>query len=400
VRWLAVGVGVGVWVAVTACSDARLRPDAGPSTVSVHPAGILDPGSADFHVRELQRLDWSFATCARCHGEDFSGGIANKPCLTCHAAGPTACVTCHGDGPTSNAHVVHREVGKLACGECHVVPASWDAEGHILRGGVANPLPVQVTFGARAELTLDPADRAGPPTFAGGTCSNVYCHGDVLHAAGGVATRPRWDDAAAPGVCNRCHGAPPPSHAQDHCETCHPATAPHVDGTVQIGNGAGCSGCHGDARSPSPPTDLSGNTLITAIGVGAHRAHLEVASGLRGPIPCATCHLVPSQVSDVGHIDSPPPAEVHIELGWDRSSATCNSACHSGARPVWTTTGGVTCGSCHGIPPTSQNHDPAMTVTSCVTCHPQTVDAAGGIILTSGPGGVTSKHMNGIIDVL
>lgn len=191
------------------------------------------------------------------------------------------------------------------------MPATWDAEGHILRGGVANTLPAQVTFGARAGLTIDPADRAGPPEFAGGRCSNVYCHGAVLHAAGGTATQPRWDDAAAaatPGACDRCHGDPPPSHAQDHCATCHPAAAPHIDGIVQVAGSAGCSSCHGDATSPAPPRDLSGNVFTTAIGVGAHRAHLDVPSQLRGPIPCDTCHRVPVSVDDPGHIDSPPPS--------------------------------------------------------------------------------------------
>jgi predicted CxxxxCH...CXXCH cytochrome family protein len=388
--------------AAGACSEERPRDDAGSSTISVHPAGILDPASDNFHVRELQRLDWSFQTCAKCHGADFSGGAAKVSCLTCHTAGPTACVTCHGDGPTSNAHVVHREVGKLACSECHVVPATWDADGHILRGGVANLLPAQVAFGARAGVTLVAGDRSGPPAYADGRCSNVYCHGDVLHAAGGTATRPRWDDAAAagtPGDCTRCHGAPPPSHAQDHCATCHPANAPHIDGIVQVGRTAGCAGCHGDATSPAPPTDLSGNLLTTAIGVGAHRAHLSVPSLLRGPVACDTCHLVPVSVTDPGHIDSLPPAEVTVTLGWDRGTATCTNAwCHGPARPVWTQTGGVVCGTCHGVPPASPPHNPTMTLASCATCHPQTIDATGRFLITSGPGGPTSKHMNGVVD--
>jgi predicted CxxxxCH...CXXCH cytochrome family protein len=389
-------------LAVASCSDERPRDDAGPTGVSVHPVGILDPASPNFHVRELQRRDWSFATCAKCHGEDFTGGAAQVSCLSCHADGPTACTTCHGPaGPTTKAHVVHRDVGKLVCSDCHLVPASWDAEGHILRGGVADPPPAEVAFGARAGLTIDPADRNGAPTFSDGRCSNVYCHGDVLHGAGGRQTKPSWDDPAAPGDCDRCHGEPPPSHAQARCETCHPSSAPHIDGVVQIGGGGSCSGCHGDATSPAPPRDLSGNTLTSAITVGAHRAHLEVPSGLRGPIPCAACHRVPSQVGDPGHIDSPPPAEVNANLAWDRSTATCAAAaCHGGARPVWTTTGGAPCGSCHGIPPNSGTHNPSMPITGCATCHPQTVDATGAIILTPGPDGLTSKHMNGTVDVL
>ena len=90
------------------------------------------------------------------------------------------------------------------------MPTSWDSDGHILHDGVAITTPPKVTFGARANLTLDPADRAGPPTFDGATCSNVYCHGAVLHDAGGTAPAPRWDDPTPPGCSTRCHGQPPP----------------------------------------------------------------------------------------------------------------------------------------------------------------------------------------------
>jgi predicted CxxxxCH...CXXCH cytochrome family protein len=384
-----------------ACAEERPLPDAGPPTVSVHPAGILDPVSADFHGRELERRNWDFSICASCHGADFSGGRAKVSCLQCHADGPTACTTCHGAGPTSNAHVVHREVGTLSCSECHITPAKWDDEGHILRGGVAITGPAQVTFGARAGLTMDPADRKGPPTWKDGRCSNVYCHGDALHAAGGVAPEPRWDDPAPAGDCRRCHGAPPPSHAQDRCQSCHPSDAPHIDGIVQVGRGPGCSGCHGDATSPAPPTDLSGNQLTTAIGVGAHRVHLEVPSRLRGPIPCGTCHLVPAGVDDPGHIDSALPAEVNAQLGWDRTMQTCETAlCHIAARPVWTQTGGAECGSCHGIPPATPTHRGITQLTQCVNCHAKSVDATGTIRLTPGPGDtVTSTHINGVVDV-
>jgi predicted CxxxxCH...CXXCH cytochrome family protein len=387
-------------LALAACSDERPRPEGGATAVSVHPAGILDPASTDFHVRELERRDWDFAICAKCHGDDFAGGLAKTSCLGCHAEGPTACTTCHGTGPTSNAHVVHRDAGQLACSECHVVPKTWDAEGHVRRGGVADPPPAEVTFGARAGLTIDPGDRAGPPSYRDGSCSNVYCHGDVLHAAGGTARQPRWDDPAAPGACDRCHGAPPPSHAQDRCATCHPAAAPHIDGVVQVGRTSGCAGCHGDQASPAPPMDLAGGTFTTALGVGAHRAHLAVPSGLRGPIACATCHLVPPEVGAPGHIDSPLPAEVTAQLGWDRGTGACaNAWCHGAARPVWTTTGGAACGTCHGIPPATAGHSPTMTLATCAACHPQTVDAAGAILLTPGPDGAASTHMNGAIDV-
>ena len=384
-------------IAITGCANERVLSapcDGGDCTVMIHPPGILDPTSPNFHPLELARLNWNFALCASCHGVKFDGGTSGVSCLGCHTAGPTACVTCHGAGPTSNAHVPHAN-GSVACAECHIVPATWDADGHLIHNGIAITGPPIVTFGARANFTIDPADRHGPPDWTGTTCRNVYCHGDALGAAGGTTTEPRWDDPTPPGGCTTCHGNPPPNHvANDACTNCHPRSAPHIDGIVQVGTM--CNGCHGSATSNAPPTDLEGNQFTTALGVGAHQAHLQALSHISAPIPCATCHVVPAAINSPGHIDTPPPAKVTAALGWDRISETCTTSyCHGTALPTWTSSGEVTCGSCHGIPPTDAPHTPAMTLTSCASCHPGTVDAFGNIIVTNG----TSEHINGIVDL-
>ncbi len=381
---------------LASCADERVlsvpSDGDGAEATMIHPAGILDPASPDFHATELARRNWDFPLCAGCHGADFSGGIAKVSCLGCHVAGPTACVTCHGDGPTSNAHPAHRPT--VACGECHVAPTNWDDDGHILHDGVAITAPPAIVFGARAALTIDPADRAGPPTWDGATCTNVYCHGAALHAAGGSLTAPRWDDPTPPGGCGTCHGDPPPSHVRSDCASCHPRSAPHIDGIVQVGTTC-LGGCHGSATSAAPPLDLAGNMFTTALGVGAHQAHLQALSKISAPIPCATCHLVPSAVDSPGHIDTPPPAEVVAGLGWDRVAQTCTAYCHGPAQPRWTSTGEVSCGTCHGIPPVDASHIPLMTLASCAGCHPGTVDAFGNIIVTNG----TSEHINGHVDL-
>ncbi len=394
------------------CADERVlsAPCDADCTADVHAPGILDPASPNFHATVLQQLNWSFPLCASCHGSDFSGGVSGVSCLGCHVAGPTACVTCHGAGPTSHAHGVHAmpsvpyasgsgsgSGSGVACGECHVVPTSWDDDGHIVHDGLAITTPAKVTFGARAALTIDPADRAGPPSYDGTTCTNVYCHGGELHAAGGTSTSPRWDaDATAPPQpeCTSCHGDPPPSHATGACSNCHPRSAPHIDGIVQVGTG--CDGCHGSPSSPAPPTDLEGNLFTTAIGVGAHQAHLQASSHISAPIPCATCHLVPTAIDSPGHFTGGPPAVVTAALGWDHAAQTCASSyCHGSSLPVWTSGGQVSCGSCHGIPPSDAPHTPAMTLASCASCHPGTVDAFGNIIVTNG----TSEHINGRVDL-
>lgn len=385
-------------VVIANCSDPRsLSMPCDACSVTVHPAGILDPTSPEFHVALLKRTNWGFARCAGCHGSDFAGGKARASCLGCHASGPTACVTCHGDGPTSSAHAQHAGA-QVTCDECHVVPVTWDQPGHILDGdGRAITSPPPIVLARRAALTLDPADRAGPPSWDGTTCTNVYCHGAVLHRAGGTAVAPRWDDPTPAGSCTRCHGAPPPTpdHARADCATCHPADAPHVDGVVQLGRASGCSGCHGDDDSPAPPRDLAGNTATTALGVGAHRAHLDGRSRISAPISCATCHVVPAVIDSPGHLDAALPV-VAASLGWNRQSQTCATAwCHEASRPVWTGANQVFCGSCHAIPPATPAHATATTLSTCASCHPRTVDAFGNIIVENG----ASAHLDGVVDL-
>lgn len=134
--------------------------------------------------------------------------------------------------------------------------------------------------------------------------------------------------------------------------------------------------------------------------------HLEPRLGLSEPIPCGACHIVPSAVRAAGHIDSNRPAEVFpeglrirlaftdaAEPTWNRDEETCaNVYCHAGGRAgqadqsgsivrvlSWTRPGSqqVYCGSCHGLPPTTEPHEPEFTTRQCVTCHPGTVDGFG-----------------------
>jgi predicted CxxxxCH...CXXCH cytochrome family protein len=385
------------------CAEEREREEACPDCDGIHPAGILDPASGDFHGRELERRDWDFAVCAACHGANLDGGAAGVSCVGCHTEGVTACSTCHDAEPETAAHPAH--LAGLECAACHQVPDRWDAEGHVLRAGHADTAPAEVTFGAAAAWRPDFADEAaGEPTYdpATGTCTGVYCHGDSLGDAAAANTRPVWT-ASGQAECGSCHGAPPASHAGDRaCATCHPAAAPHVDGQLAIGSQDGCSGCHGADTSPAPPRDLAGNTSRTAIGVGAHRGHLEARLALRGPLPCASCHQVPAETTSPGHIDSDAPAEVSLVGGgaWDRSEATCTSWCHGDSQPVWTGGNGqVFCGSCHGIPPAGGSHTPDMELTDCAGCHPATVDGFGNILRSGPPGAETSEHMDGTVDL-
>jgi predicted CxxxxCH...CXXCH cytochrome family protein len=374
---------------------------------ALHPAGILDPASADFHGATLAATGWDFALCASCHGQDFGGGAAGAACTDCHDDGPTACDTCHADVPASGAHRAHAGAGPLgrswACEECHVTPARWDDPGHL----VGDDQPgAEVVFGAFARRSLAGAlaPRYEP---ASGRCSDVSCHGGGLGDAAAARVDPVWTAGPDQAACGACHGLPPASHAPgsapDGCDACHPmAPAQHIDGALVIGSGPGCSGCHGSAASPAPPRDLAGNQPTSAPGVGAHQSHLQAVRGLRGPVACADCHDVPAEIDSPGHIDTATPAEVAPALGWDRAQARCSTSwCHGQSAPVWTAVGQdqAACGTCHGVPPADANHAPDLGLTSCSGCHPDTVDEYGNILRAGPPGAEHSEHIDGSVDL-
>ena len=342
--------------------------------------------------------------CNSCHGNEVN------------AAPPTAT-----DGSTETtaigvgAHQAHLTGGELrkalACEECHVVPETVDAPGHV------DPLPAEITFG---DLATQGSPRATWDRTAA-TCSNTYCHGATLQ--GGKMTAPVWTAAPEGGLgCDACHGNPPPApHPQTpKCAMCHAETVRvdgtidieggrHIDGTIQA-IGAACDSCHGSGGVAAPPKDLAGNTETTALGVGAHRKHLG-ASTWHAEVACAECHLVPKEVGDPGHVDTELPVELTwgatamaggTQPEWDRATATCaGSWCHGGGlaptslgdveAPRWTQVDGAqaTCGSCHGNPPSLPHPDR----TDCGTCHGDVIGVDGKTFVDP------TLHINGKVDV-
>jgi len=441
---------------IAGCADARpIVASPGPHDcsapgISVHECGILDVDSPSFHGNLVRELNWNLQTCALCHGQDFSGGAAQSSCLTCHPGpgGPTGCTTCHGQPPQTGAHLAHasgESSRPLDCTECHLKPSLYTDVGHLFDPNHDPlPTPAVVTLGAFAATTNDQGVRNGPPSFdeSTDTCRNVYCHGSTLADANAKENAPSWNGGAASGGCGTCHGLPPSNHSHfgsKRCDVCHPEphslTASvdpktHVDGKVQVGNGSGdCSACHGSPGQPAPPRDLLGNTDESAIGVGAHVAHLTAAHDISAPIACIECHAVPAQLNDPGHIDHDLPATVfpasiltgslagsdRARPAWDHASGTCaNVYCHGGGEllalndrapgvnrtPVWTSgSSQAACGSCHGIPPDDGIHIAGTPLTQCVKCHANTMDATGAIVVSGPPGARVSAHINGVVDV-
>lgn len=177
-----------------------------------------------------------------------------------------------------------------------------------------------------------------------------------------------------------------------------------------------CSGaCHGTGGEASPPRDTAGRSDTTAIGVGAHAAHLET-SGWHKRVECGSCHQVPEQIGDPGHLDTALPAELTFGgmgsgAAWNRDTQTCsNTYCHgatlsntvggmtggtaggTATEPRWTLvdTSQAQCGSCHGAPPPAPHPDNP----DCGRCHP-TMNPGAGLEIAYG-----ELHIDGRVDVV
>lgn len=335
-----------------------------------------------------------------CHGTETS----NAPPVSVSGATDTTSVSV-------GAHRAHVGVAptwhrQVECSDCHQVPASVDAAGHIDGDN-------------RAELTFGMIAGAGA-MWTGTTCT-VGCHGSS--ALGGTKPEPVWTQVdGTQATCGSCHGAPPPAPhpADSNCASCHPTMeegsrtfrdpASHINGVVDVtssaGGDGGCTSCHGSPQSSAPPKDLSGDTANTAQGVGAHAAHLA-ASTWRKEIACSSCHAVPAAVNAAGHLDGDNLAEIRFDTmnpagTYDRATATCsNQYCHGNGRAntgtaTWTSPGALACGSCHSITGGNMSGEHSKHVREegmrCSECHGDVVDANQQIV---GP----ALHVNGVHEV-
>ncbi len=335
--------------------------------------------------------------CTSCHGSAArSGSEIEKSAPPIDLGGGT-----DPSRPGVGAHQIHLTSsathGKVACATCHVVPDSVNAPGH-----ADTALPAEVILGGLA--THD--GRVASYSDSSRSCAGTYCHGSAT---------PKWTEPkSSDQACGSCHGLPPPPPhpAASDCSRCHGeviaadrtfiAPERHVDGVLDV-SGLGCSGCHGSESSDAPPVDLSGNLARSAIGVGAHQAHLSGGANSRA-LECGECHVVPASVDAPGHIDDTPFAEVVFSgiaqngggASWDRENLTCSSSwCHGPSAPLgstspaWTSESGpLGCTGCHGAPPPA----PHPQMQRCSLCHSQVVAADDVTIIAR------EKHVDGVVD--
>jgi predicted CxxxxCH...CXXCH cytochrome family protein len=167
--------------------------------------------------------------CTQCHGDITASGVASTDVRAAPASNASAVDTQgNGAGATSQrgvgAHQAHLlgttwRSEAIACGECHVVPATGDT-AH------ASSATATVTFGALASKAWSGQPPIAPAwNGAGGastlTCSSTYCHGAFKN---GASATPTWATPSAV-TCGSCHATPPggthPAVPTVNCGNCH-----------------------------------------------------------------------------------------------------------------------------------------------------------------------------------
>ncbi len=400
---------------------------------------------------------------------------------------PMTCTTCHGDvARTPVATAVWNDVnGQNLVRAAPPVDASGTAGGnlvgahqaHVNQGDAAAPGPLSNALRCdnchlgQVWTTAPHATPANPVLWgniatAGGitptaysaaskTCSNTYCHGNF--PGGKLANTVSWGTGTtAKLACTACHGQgttasqPTYPHPQNTtCSTCHAGStsttvtaATHVDAIVTRST-SGCTGCHGElgaanvlAAAPlkSAPGasgsgtnsyDTVGAVATTAVGVGAHEAHLVGNGAGNTPrwrstaIACAECHVVPTSNTDVAHATGVGTGVARATLTFGALAGDnafgartptytqpgCASTyCHApradtvaglNQAPSWIGAAATAqCGSCHGLPPLASGHTSS---TACSGCHPGYADAPSTASTIAAVNALA--HINGSLDV-
>jgi len=117
-----------------------------------------------------------------CHGNYPQGGNAATPAWTTVDGSFATCTSCHGAPPSTGEHAFHVTTTGFNCSVCHNGIATGSGASIPVTNGaiVGKSLHVNgvrdVVF-SLAGATWTPAPTAG--NAAGGTCSNVACHGAV-----------------------------------------------------------------------------------------------------------------------------------------------------------------------------------------------------------------------------
>ena len=249
--------------------------------------------------------------CTRCHGTPTAGVAPD------YAKAPpadTAGNSLNTDKQVG-AHQAHLRAASnisnpIACSECHIVPATVTAAGHI-----DSSLPSELTFGSLAKVNgLSPVY-----DFGTGQCATTYCHGNAMPrgTTDGANKAPLWSDANylngdATHNCSQCHGYPPAGIAAHlgagptSCINCHSEVnaagtgftdaSKHINGVLD-GGFDNCANCHNNAslsashlKHTNPDTILTGKALSAGDFGNATWWYTSSNTGGVPSLGCGYCH--------------------------------------------------------------------------------------------------------------
>ena len=207
-----------------------------------HAAGWADPDSHGASAKSAPTSTTGFSYCQTCHGNDFTGSIAQQTCLNtdgCHGAGVYAP---HSPKPwrsSTRTHTTTDQGNASVCALCH-------------------------TNGANSSIQPSPFDSGA----AAGCFNNTLCHGAEGHAAG-------WADPGQHGASAK--SAPGTTSGFSYCQTCHGSD---FTGGTALQTCLNTAGCHGTGvNSPHAASWLPGDTYT----------HTTTNQG-NAPV-CGLCHL-------------------------------------------------------------------------------------------------------------
>lgn len=349
------------------CNQCHVVPD------SINSAG---------HIDKVSRAEVLFSGIPKARGAqpEYTYGT-----VTCSG------VYCHGNFGSGN-HVALKWTdagsGKVACGSCHSLPPQGKSangvehDPSLTQCSMCHPTADENNTIVRKDLHINGTINLSLEKFSeyhGKNADLLTPTSSTFH--GKLVRQQNWDLSN----CKLCHGDNYSGGvSKSSCNTCHTNTPED------------CLTCHGGLLNTtgSPPPDINGNTTSASRGVGAHASYFGITK-LSNNVKCASCHVVPKNYFDPGHIDSPSPAEVIFkdlsttkgaQPVWDTSTLRCSlTYCHGNFpggnkdRVVkWTnfSKDAAACGTCHGLPPedpTRSGYTHQQSIRECENCHANVV---------------------------
>ncbi|MBT0663480.1 CxxxxCH/CxxCH domain-containing protein [Geobacter pelophilus] len=241
------------------------------------------------------------------YGSTWWNATATLSCSACHRDRSYWSVYDYPNGsPKANSHQKHSGTNRISCVYCHA--STMDGGGNLLAGHKNGQYDLKAYY---SRINFAYTYATSTDHKLGGTCANIYCHGDGTAVTTNlpVTATATWGGASL--ACNSCHGYPPAytssnpkvnghmgKHLPYSCDKCHYGfPSGHTDGSYNVSPGnylrmtytksyySTCSNvsCHGDGTSTT--------TYIAPVNG-------PLQWGATQSFSCTSCHAMPPAYPD------------------------------------------------------------------------------------------------------